>query len=115
MFDMPSGSFPNYNHDKYGDNPGQLWTADDQCRILLRDRKAYAFISNDLSVGLNFLIYSYLKFQRNFFCVAEHLRYDEVPYTEPRWILQFRPGFGRNSLRQWKGEKLKNSFLKKNC
>ena len=67
MFDMPSGSFPNYNHDKYGDNPGQLWTADDQCRILLRDRKAYAFISNDLSVGLNFLIYSNLKFQWNFF------------------------------------------------
>jgi hypothetical protein len=54
MFDMPSGSFPNYNHEKYGDNPGQLWTADDQCRILLRDRKAYAFISNDLSVGFIF-------------------------------------------------------------
>ena len=39
--DFPSGSFPNYNHNKYGDKPGQLWSADDQCRLLLRDRQAY--------------------------------------------------------------------------
>ena len=53
MFDLPTGSFPNYNHQKYGDRPGQLWTADDQCRILLRDHKAYAFFATSADMEVN--------------------------------------------------------------
>lgn len=52
MNDLPTGKFPDYNHDKYGDKPGQLWSADEQCRILLRDKAAVAFYANnnDLAV-----------------------------------------------------------------
>ena len=53
MDDLPTGKFPDYNHNKYGDKPGQMWSADDQCRVLLRDSKAQAFFpaSSDLEVG----------------------------------------------------------------
>jgi len=48
--DFPSGSFPDYNHNKYGDKPGQMWNADDQCRILLRDRHAYMHYTSAASL-----------------------------------------------------------------
>lgn len=66
MNDVPSAEFPNYNHNKYGDNPGQLWTADDQCRVLLRDRSAYAYFrgDSDLQVGLGLIPLQPFKFQR---------------------------------------------------
>jgi len=54
--DFPSGSFPNYDHNKYGDKPGQMWSADDQCRILLRDRHAYMHYTSvsSLEVAISF-------------------------------------------------------------
>ena len=53
MNDLPSDGFGDYNHNKYGKNPGQMWTADEQCRILLRDKAAQAFFQggNDLAVS----------------------------------------------------------------
>ena len=47
MNDVPTGCFPDYNHKKFEDKPGQKWPADDQCRILLRDKAATAFFTND--------------------------------------------------------------------
>ena len=38
----PTPNYPDYSHTKYGDKPGQLWTADEQCRLLLRDKAAFA-------------------------------------------------------------------------
>ena len=60
MNDLPSGSFPNYNHDKYGDNPGQLWNADDQCRILLRDTNAYSWYTGSTDLEVKSSIYRIL-------------------------------------------------------
>ncbi len=53
MNDVPTGNFPNYNHDKHGNRPGQMWSADEQCRILLRDKAASAHFpgANDLAVN----------------------------------------------------------------
>ncbi len=41
MNDLPTPNYPDYNHTKYGDKPGQLWTADE--RFLLLDMAAFAF------------------------------------------------------------------------
>ena len=49
MNDLPTGNFPDYNHNKYANKPGQLWSADEQCRVLLRDKAALAF--GDLGVS----------------------------------------------------------------
>lgn len=51
MNDLPQGNFPDYNHNKLGNRPGQMWSADEQCRVLLRDRSALAVL-DDLSVIL---------------------------------------------------------------
>jgi hypothetical protein len=53
MNDVPSGKFPDYNHDKYGDKPGQLWSADEQCRILLRDKAAVVFFATNADIAVN--------------------------------------------------------------
>ena len=53
MNDLPSGKFPNYNHDKYGDKPGQLWSADEQCRVLLRDKAAQAYYATNSDLAVN--------------------------------------------------------------
>lgn len=52
MNDVPSGKFPDYNHNKYGDKPGQLWTADEQCRILLRDKAAVAYFATNADIAV---------------------------------------------------------------
>lgn len=51
MNDIPSGKFPDYNHNKYGNKPGQLWTADEQCRILLRDKAAVAYFATNADIA----------------------------------------------------------------
>jgi hypothetical protein len=53
MNDLPSGNFPDYNHNKYGNRPGQLWSADEQCRILLRDKAAVAFFATNADIAVN--------------------------------------------------------------
>ncbi len=53
MNDLPSGNFPDYNHNKYGDKPGQLWSADEQCRILLRDKAAVAYFATNADIAVN--------------------------------------------------------------
>jgi len=53
MNDIPTGNFPDYNHNKYGDKPGLLWSNDDQCRILLRDKNAKAFFTNDKDIEVH--------------------------------------------------------------
>ncbi len=50
MNDLPTGNFPDYNHNKFENKPGQLWSADEQCRILLRDKAALAFGDMGVSV-----------------------------------------------------------------
>lgn len=62
MNDLPSGKFPDYNHNKYGSKPGQLWSADEQCRILLRDKAAMAFYASNADLAViqlhcNFIIF----------------------------------------------------------
>jgi hypothetical protein len=52
MNDLPSGNFPDYNHNKYGNRPGQLWSADEQCRILLRDKAAVAFFATNADIAV---------------------------------------------------------------
>lgn len=56
MNDLPTGNFPDYNHNKFGNKPGQLWSADEQCRVLLRDKNALAF--GDLAVSVSPYIYT---------------------------------------------------------
>ncbi|KAI9556544.1 hypothetical protein GHT06_016334 [Daphnia sinensis] len=51
MNDLPTGKFPDYNHNKYGDKPGQLWSADEQCRILLRDKAAVAYFASNADLA----------------------------------------------------------------
>ena len=53
MNDLPTGNFPDYNHNKYGDKPGQLWSADEQCRILLRDKAAVAYFATNADIAVN--------------------------------------------------------------
>ena len=54
MNDIPTGNFPDYNHNKYGDKPGQMWSADDQCRLLLKDKNAVAFFTSDKELEVFF-------------------------------------------------------------
>lgn len=62
MNDVPTGKFPDYNHDKYGDRPGQLWSADEQCRILLRDPAALAFFSSTADLAVTYFTHPFSKF-----------------------------------------------------
>ena len=52
MNDLPTGKFPDYNHNKYGDKPGQMWSADEQCRILLRDKTAVAYFATNADIAV---------------------------------------------------------------
>jgi hypothetical protein len=72
MNDLPTPNYPDYNHTKYGDKPGQLWTANEQCRLLLRDKAATFFdtyntysknnitVINLLNVSIHFQVVSFL-------------------------------------------------------
>jgi hypothetical protein len=53
MNDLPTGNFPDYNHNKYRNRPGQLWSADEQCRILLRDKAAVAYFATNADIAVN--------------------------------------------------------------
>lgn len=56
MNDFPTGNFPDYDHNKYGNRPGQMWNANEQCRILLRDSAAQAYYPNSNDLEVRFLV-----------------------------------------------------------
>jgi hypothetical protein len=53
MNDLPTANYPDYNDDKYGDRPGQSWPADEQCRLLLRDKAAVAYFATNADIAVN--------------------------------------------------------------
>jgi len=41
--DKPKIKDEKYNHNKYNLRPGQFWDSDEQCKLFLRDNKAFEF------------------------------------------------------------------------